>query len=177
MIRRPPRSTLHCTLFPYTTLFRSYLKNVKSAQPRPSQLPPLTSVFPSLFLPSSGPWTDRPLRLLIHQGSHDVAEQPLPSPKLIFRPNLPLRTVRQALTCPRSDIYIPICRPRINTSDPLILRLTHTPLTNTRPSQALFDMVPNPHTKIRPKRWRRSKSQIRTSSPLLRQRRGVSDRH
>ena len=27
MIRRPPRSTLHNTLFPYTTLFRSQVKN------------------------------------------------------------------------------------------------------------------------------------------------------
>src|SRR5881296_4747540 len=28
MIRRPPRSTRCCTLFPYTTLFRSYASDV-----------------------------------------------------------------------------------------------------------------------------------------------------
>ena len=30
MIRRPPRSTPEQTLFPYTTLFRSYFYNIRS---------------------------------------------------------------------------------------------------------------------------------------------------
>ena len=34
MIRRPPRSTLSVTLFPYTTLFRSCRSQVPAARPR-----------------------------------------------------------------------------------------------------------------------------------------------
>src|SRR3546814_4365237 len=33
MIRRPPRSTRTDTLFPYTTLFRSYLRSPREIQP------------------------------------------------------------------------------------------------------------------------------------------------
>src|SRR5881296_4257072 len=40
MIRRPPRSTRCCTLFPYTTLFRS-------ARPRPPAWPGRTGAGPS----------------------------------------------------------------------------------------------------------------------------------
>jgi hypothetical protein len=132
--------------------------------------------FPFPVLPPSGSWTDRLPGLLIHQGNHDVAEQRLPSPKPLIRPNLPLDRDRQPPRYPRSDIYIHICRSRINTMYNLIPRDTPLLLSNTRRSRALSDMAPNPLTKIRPKGWRRSKSQTRTSIPLLRQRRGANDR-
>src|SRR5210317_921321 len=45
MIRRPPRSTPYPTLFPYTTLFRSFVH----FQTTPSNLPcPLKNQFPQL---------------------------------------------------------------------------------------------------------------------------------
>src|SRR3546814_9829083 len=42
MIRRPPRSTLTDTLFPYTTLFRSSSK-LRSARPHSRSCPPCRS--------------------------------------------------------------------------------------------------------------------------------------
>ena len=136
-----------------------------------------TSVFPLPLLPPSGSWTDRLPGLLIHQGNHDVAEQRLPSPRTLIRPNLPLCLDRQARPCPRSDICTPISRPRINTSDLLIPRLTRLLHSNTHRSKALSDIRPNPLTRIRPGDYRRSRSRIRTSTPLLRQRRGANGRH
>ena len=154
---------------------RRYLKNV-NATTLFSSVPPLPS-FPSPSSPPSGSWTDRLPELLIHQGNHDVAEQHLPSPRTLIRPNLPLCLDRQARPCPRSDICTPISRPRINTSDLLIPRLTRLLHSNTHRSKALSDIRPNPLTRIRPGDYRRSRSRIRTSTPLLRQRRGANGRH
>src|SRR3546814_6518677 len=56
MIRRPPRSTRTDTLFPYTTLFRSYqsladfLRHVESRNPgQPELLQAITEVMESLW--------------------------------------------------------------------------------------------------------------------------------
>ena len=136
-----------------------------------------TSVFPLPLLPPSGSWTDRLPGLLIHQGSHDVAEQPLPSPRPLISPSLPLGPDRQLPPCPRSDIYIPISRHQINTSAPLIPRLTRLLHLNTHRSRIPADIRLNPLTRTQPRSYRRSKSQIRTSTPLLRQRRGANGRH
>src|SRR3546814_10217026 len=43
MIRLPPRSTRTDTLFPYTTLFRSYLHPQQASSERPGHWPPATS--------------------------------------------------------------------------------------------------------------------------------------
>src|SRR3546814_10523895 len=40
MIRRPPRSTRTDTLFPYTTLFRSFIKDLKNRRNRSDALLP-----------------------------------------------------------------------------------------------------------------------------------------
>ena len=127
--------------------------------------------------PPSGSWTGRLLNLSIHLGSHDVAEQPLPSPKPRTLPNPPLRTDRQPPPCPRSDICIPIYRPRINTSDLLIPPLTRLLHSNTLRSRAPSDTNPSKPTRIPARNCRRSRNRTRTSTPLLRQRRGANGRH
>src|SRR5213078_4597629 len=40
MIRRPPRSTLELTLFPYTTLFRSAARSAPAPEPAPHRCSP-----------------------------------------------------------------------------------------------------------------------------------------
>src|SRR3546814_12595112 len=65
IIRRPPRSTLTDTLFPYTTLFRSGSggngggnfgpKAISFDAPQPSQ-PQNGTPFPSAEVPSMGEW-------------------------------------------------------------------------------------------------------------------------
>src|SRR3546814_1030837 len=47
MIRRPPRSTLTVTLFPYTTLFRSLMIGVPMAE-RPGRPPPQPQLDPAV---------------------------------------------------------------------------------------------------------------------------------
>src|SRR3546814_11335540 len=47
MIRRPPRSTLTDTLFPYTTLFRSMLERLAALPPVPGALDQIVQHFGS----------------------------------------------------------------------------------------------------------------------------------
>ena len=156
---------------------RRYLKNVN---PTASSFPSAsTSAFFLLpLLPPLGSWTGRLQSLTIRQGSHDVAEQLLPSPRRLISPNPPLFPDRQAPPCPRSDIYIPISRPRINTMGLLIPRLTPLLHSNTPRNPVPVDISrPNPLTTIRLARsYRRSKNRIQTSTPLP-QRRGANGRH
>src|SRR2546426_2484521 len=61
MIRRPPRSTL----FPYTTLFRSYSAELKT------QLEDLVKQYPSLSLDDDGlPLLERERRILLRSEEH-----------------------------------------------------------------------------------------------------------
>ena len=154
---------------------RRYLKNVNPTTP---SFPSASTSGSSLpLLPPSGSWTGRLRNLMIHLGSHDVAEQPLPSPKPHIHPNPPLHTDRQPPPCPRSDICIPIYRPRINTSDLLIPRLTRLLHTSTLRSRLTSDINHSQLTRTPPRSCQRSRNRTRTSTPLLRQRRGANGRH